>query len=387
MAEYISPLQSKVPYDVYRSTLPQKNQQIINRVANAVGCILTNDNQVNGSALLIHNNFALVPKHCFPFDKGKIKFGSLPSPVDAESFLDGDLDVPKEFRSDFKIVYIVDTYNLISAPLSVDSPFGKGVQLNYQLDGNLYALPYESSGSVGGYATRSDLSSVITINGDSGGARLSWNSGGVCSIHQGQSEALTINQIYHTIEMISKSNTNLQCRALEILSALSENIVDMPMLRMQNSTVYLHPNQVIPERHGTLKMIIISGESIYKVAKDIKDDVFKYCDTLNEDSKKALFNAIWGPIGTIHKFDTHGTWGTRLDVQSPGKDSANLQIQVKGQTIATVQVAKELQQYGKTHPARALEVVNYMLRKFRDGVNYAYGTAKATNVKISLIPL
>lgn len=219
---------------------------MLDRVVQAISCILTEDKQVNGSALLIHKNFILAPKHCFPYTEGEIKFDG--SVIHAEHFLDGECHPSSAFKSDFKILYSEETQNFRPAPLSVEAPIGEGVQLNYQIDGNLYALRYQSSAVGGGYATRSDLANVITINGDSGGARYSWTNKAVASIHQGESEALTINQIWHAIESIKNTSQDsvLRERAIKVLNALNESVNDTTMLRMHFSTVFLQPGQVIP---------------------------------------------------------------------------------------------------------------------------------------------
>ena len=280
---------NRIFYDRYLQALTSHQQQAIQKVAVAVGYVLTDDDQMNGSALAVNRDLILVPKHCFPFNNGRIFFEYLHNVIEAQTYLDGENDPPPEFRSDFKILKIKGK-GLRPAPLSVDSSIGEGVQLNFRLDCNFYALPYETVESEGGYATRSDLVDEITANGDSGGARYSWLSKGVSGIHQGQSEALTINQIYHVVAAIFQRSQMLEVRqrALEVLKALDENIVDKSMLIMHSSTVYLQPGQVIPERHGLFQSRVITSETIPAIPVATINQIYQYLDLINKEPEKKL---------------------------------------------------------------------------------------------------
>lgn len=363
----------RMPYQKYRLSIEDPARSVLDRVVQAIGCILTEDGQVNGTALLIHNTFILTPKHCFPYIEGKIKFAN--SVIHAVHFLDGECDPSSAFKSDFKILSLEETHNLRPAPLSVEAPIGEGVQLNYQIDGNLYALPYQSFAVGGGYATRSDLANVITINGDSGGARYSWTNKAVASIHQGESEALTINQIGHAIESIKNTSQDsvLRERAIKVLNALGVSVNDAAMLRMHFSTVFLQPGQVIPERHGLFQCQAISSENIKSIPKGIISQVLEYLKSLKETQGRELdfFSKIPGGVGNMYRIPNHQNEVARIDRQVRVSNAANIQIQVGSQTIATILVHDQLYAYAQRDQTRIAAVINYVSYLFWRGVKRA----------------
>ncbi len=108
----------RMVYNRYLQTLPAEKQKIIETVVQSVGCVFTEDGQVNGSALLVHKNLILVPKSYFPFAAGRIFFKALDRFIRVTTFLDGESDAPSLFRSNFKLLFIKDQ-ELTPAPLSV----------------------------------------------------------------------------------------------------------------------------------------------------------------------------------------------------------------------------------------------------------------------------
>lgn len=379
---------SRELYDQYLTSLSPDWQQAIQKVADAVGCVFTDDGQVNGSALAIYQNLILVPKHCFPFDSGKIVFRCCA--VEAITYLDGENDPPIEFRSDFKILKIKDA-NLKPAPLSIDSPIGSGVQLNYRMNRKFYALSYESIESQGGYATRSDLINEVTANGDSGGARCSLSSMAVSGIHQGQSEALTINQIYHVVEAIlSNAQTEeLQQRAWEVIKALEQSIVDITMLRMHYSPVYLQPGQVIPERHGLFQSKVITIENIPAVVSGATlKEVFKYLELINSNREKKLdfFSKIPGKTDNIYRIPDYDNQVARIDRQVRNPNASNIQIQAGKHTLATVLVHDDLYVWANQNGEQSqFAVINYIVYKFLMGLKKVQHENRAIVNAISLI--
>ena len=353
---------------------------------NAIGCVLTGDGQCNGTALLIGPGLILVPKHCVPGESGNIKFSTYVSPIQAQTLIDGEIDAPSAFRGDYKILYTNQVHDLKPAKLSVSKALGQSLQINYQVDGELYVTPYESVESFGGYATRSDFSSVITINGDSGGAKLSLSAKAVHGIHQGESEALTINQIYHSLQAIQKENPSKGQVIQHILNALNANIVDIEMLGMHFSSVFLQPGQVIPERHGTLEAAVLSKEGVYKVPSSVTRDILNFFSSFKTlEAKRNFYSIIWCGTGTVYQLPTYASFGTRLDSQSPRNNAGNLQIQVKGQTVATVLVSNELAKYANGNDQKIAEVVNYITFKFFMAIKNVVHHDEAIVVAIALL--
>lgn len=378
---------SRELYDQYLTSLSSDGQQAIQKVADAVGCVFTDDGQVNGSALAIYQNLILVPKHCFPFDSGKIVFRSCA--VEAITYLDGENDPPLEFCSDFKILKIKDA-NLKPAPLSIESPMGSGVQINFRMDRKFYALPYESIESQGGYATRSDSINEITANGDSGGARCSLSSMAVSGIHQGQSEALTINQIYHVVEAIlsNAQSEELQQRAWEVIKALEQSIVDITMLRMHYSPVYLQPGQVIPERHGLFQSRVITIDPIPDIPEKTIKAIFEFLDLITKDQEKKLdfFSKIPGKTDNIYRIPDYKNEVARIDRQVRSQNASNIQIQAGKYTLATVLVHDDLYNWAyKSGVQIQAAVINYVVLRFWLGLRRVERASQAIVSSISLI--
>ena len=186
----------------------REENEAVSKTIKAIGCVLTDDRQPNGSALYIGGNFVISPKHCFPQMKGWIHFKEVDGfSVEATTIIDGELDPSPAFRADYKILRLKEVRDLKAPPLSVGTAVGGGLQMNYQVDGELRITPYQSQDIGRGYATRSDLASVITTDGDSGGSRFSMLVQAVHAFHQGEREAFKVNDIYHSIASVLKTNT------------------------------------------------------------------------------------------------------------------------------------------------------------------------------------
>jgi hypothetical protein len=245
----------RLAYEKYLTTLSPKKQKRVAKIANAIGCIFTADGQVNGSALLIHKNLILVPKHCFPFKKGKIYFKGLDRFIMASTLLDGENDPPADLRSDFKLLYVADQ-KLKPAPLTLESSNGNGVQFSYHIDGTFYALFYKTPKTASIHVKNSDAAQGITLNGDAGGARYSWNCKSVTSLSQGERGVLTINQVFHIVESIlsSKKIESVKRKAAFIMNSLQEALVDKMILDVDAKAFCLQPNQVISSRYGLFQI-------------------------------------------------------------------------------------------------------------------------------------
>jgi hypothetical protein len=359
----------------------------IQKVAFASARVLTDDDQINGTALFIGHYTAIVPKHSFPWPKGRVRCfdGQV---VEAITVVDGGIEPSEGFKADYKIILAKEAKDIMPALLSVSTPTGSSFQINYQLDGELYITPYTSEEVLHGYAMRSDHASVVTLNGDSGGIRVDSIQGVVHSIHQGESEALKINDIVQSLLTIDSKNPKISLILIEM------QCIDWQMLMIHASTVALQPDQVIPERHGTLQSFSVSLEKRTAVANDVFEDIKQFFLSFNTAQKKENFFAnIWNQTGTIYgknNFETYQSHGTRLDCQVPTATHANIQIQSKptiksdSETVATILVARTLIPYANTAFRRA-EVVNYVLHKFKLGVGLNSRKNLAIVQKIELL--
>lgn len=374
---------------LYTQLDPSLKRAIV-ETKNAVGCIFTDDGQVNGTALIIGRGLILVPKHCFPGLNGTIRFNDFQL-IEATTIIDGEFDPVSGFKADYKILFSQKVYdlNLQPAKLSVSVATGSSLQINYQLNEQLYIIPYQSVDIGGGYATRSDLASVITMNGDSGGARFSMNAKAVHSIHQGESEALKINDIYYSLGTIQDNSGWVKY----IFDELKINIIDLIYAGMDYSTIALQAHHVIPERHGILEVVRTKRESIYKIPPGVVEDIFSFISSFTTvELKKDLYAKAWSQRGTKYRypaqsqpgFNTHDKWGTRFDVESQRSNAANLQIQVRGQTVATVLVSNELIPYATTDD-KISAVVNYILRIFETSIYHANKNEEAIDSGIAFI--
>lgn len=383
---------ARLPYKEYRKSLTPERSKLIDQISNAVAYVLTDDGQVNGTAFLIAKQFALVPKHCFCFEKSTIVFQACLK-IKAETYIDGETDLPTSFRSDFKVLLLETSPNIPPVPLNIEAAVGSGIQLSYLLDGTLCAFTYESGSSIQGYATRSDSINVITINGDSGGPRYSWGNG-VNGMHQGQSEALTINQIWHALESINTTSqsADLKARATTVLTAFEKNVKDKTMLKMHFSTVFLHPGQVIPERHGLFQSFPIgNGEAIAPIPKQRIYTIKNFLNDLhnNENKKAAFFAAIPGEVGNIYRIPDHKNKIARIERQAPLQNASNIQIQVGTQTIATVLIDNPLYSWAQNsqndQQQRIASLMNYVIYQLWRGVSIANKHNNAIVRRISFL--
>ena len=124
----------------------------------------------SGNVTLISLNYVLVSGHCFKEEDGYVC-----KPLD------------------FKIVKLKEPIIKIEpAPLMVSESVGKSLQLYFSTDFQLMIKEYISSDNRG-YVSRSDLGLMRTYYGESGAPRYSLTHNAIHSIHQGESEALTVN--------------------------------------------------------------------------------------------------------------------------------------------------------------------------------------------------
>lgn len=378
------PMKMEQFFSSWKLSSPEEKEAVL-KVKEAIGCVLTDDQQPNGSALYIGGHFVISPKHCFPQEEGFIYFKAVNRSLKAVTLIDGELDPSPEFRADYKILRLEEVNNLKAPSLSVGIAAGGGLQINYQVDGELYITPYQSQEIGQGYATRSDLASVRTINGDSGGSRFSMLAKAVHAFHQGESEALKVNDLFHSIASL-KTNEKKKQLIGPILKVLQENCADIAMLSMDFSTVWLKPGQVIPERHGVLESIRKQPpKPTYPTPDEVFNDIVDFLKKIGGLSKEKnqFYGKIWSGSRNIYTLSTNKKWGTRLDCQKPLKNAANLQFQYKDVTIATVLVSNELAK--RSTAAGMAEVVNYVVRKLEEAI--IHNKNNQTAIVIAVAPI
>ncbi|MBP7075334.1 MAG: hypothetical protein KBA81_08145 [Rhabdochlamydiaceae bacterium] len=357
----------RVVYNQYLTTLTAERQTLIANIANSVGCIFTEDGQVNGSALLIHKNLILVPKHCFPFERGKIFFKALDRFILATTFLDGEKDPPAPLRSNFKILFVPDQ-NLTPAPLTLESSNGEGVQFNYHIDGNFYALFYRTPKTASIYVKNSDSAHSITLNGDAGGARYSWNCQGVTSIHQGEKGVLTINQVYHVVNAIfsSKKVGDVKRKAAFALNSLQETLVDQMILKMDAKPSYLQPDQTISGRYGLFQAHEVATENVAYILNETKKVINKYLEYICNSRRKrdGFFNRMLGVSGTMHYIPNKKLKIASIVIGDHPVGASKILIQIGGQAVATVEVEDSVAQWAASKPDRISALVHYIVHQF-----------------------
>ena len=118
--------------------------------------------------------------------------------------------------------------------------------------------------------------------------------------------------------------------------------------------------------HGTLKVASVSKESTAKIPDKIFKEASEFIQRylVSSDSKKKLYCSLWGSPGPIDVFPGEG----HFDRQSPIDRAANVQIQVKNDTIATVLISDDLSK--EEDDADIATVANYVVRQFVAALNY-----------------
>lgn len=108
----------------------------------------------------------------------------------------------------------------------------------------------------------------------------------------------------------------------------------------------------------------LTREDVKNVPKNIVAEDVSFIDSFQtKTQKEELYSKLWGKIGTLYPFP-----GGRLDIQSRLADATNVQIQSGSQTIATVVISNKLATYDEEE--KIAEVINYVLRQFKGGLNY-----------------
>ena len=159
------------------------------RLVNATIPIFNISQDFTGNGVAIASNLILTSGHCVDGNEGIIgentKF---------EVIFNG-----KPYNLDFKILK-TPTDSLYPVMLDVIPRIGQSLQIHFEKlsKGFKPVINYVESEKTE-YVTPSDKITMKTENGQSGAPRMSLNSKAVHAIHQGESEGLKVNAIYHAI--------------------------------------------------------------------------------------------------------------------------------------------------------------------------------------------
>lgn len=198
----------------YLRVQPQLSN-IVKRLSAATVALFDTNGYPLGNSVAITSQHLLTSGHCINGRCSAVVF-------DGAASGNGNLD--------FKILYFPDG-RFTPAPLSVTSGIGNSIQMYSKFDMisqrfRQYVKPFASD--FVHYATRSDLASVRTSHGESGAPRMSLISGGVHSIHQGESEGLKMIDIYSVLKAAARNTSDPQRQiAATILSQIKVQDVEM----------------------------------------------------------------------------------------------------------------------------------------------------------------
>ncbi len=231
-----------IPTDQYLSMadLDHASLSAFNRTSYATGVVRVGQ-KIVANAVLISPTLVLVAGHSFDETRSDVyfQFPELRRNVHGRLLFDGARD--SQFQTDFKIIQIQPITDRVPARLSVSAGgFGRSIQFSYDESSCQYVKVYEQEAEH--YATNADWITAPTQAGECGGPRLSMSSGCIQSMHQGERAGFTINQMIMTLEQALSSHKEV---AENIIQQLS--IPDFEMRYMNNSTIALEPDDVIPE--------------------------------------------------------------------------------------------------------------------------------------------
>lgn len=336
-------------YYLAKVRMHSSKKQLLKDIMSAVGYIVTKS-LYGGTAILISPNYVLVSAHCFKTEKGYINFSGKPRYV----------EVAYQGDHDFKILKLQNQISDITpALLMVSVNEGRSLQLFYRADSNLWVKEYTSE-SFGSYSGRSDISDMRTSPGESGGGRYSLTHSAIHAIHQGDREALKMNDIIRELQQSARYNLT----AKQILAEL--NILDLPQLGLQASTISLRPNSVRPE--GPQQKITIRDDVPF-VNPTHPLSERNYRDSI-EAIEQLNFPALWRDRGAILY-----NRSVRIDVQNRTATHVNIQIQLNGvrnaaTTFATLLLDLRFEEI--RHADQQQAILNKVKAALKNGVYEGY---------------
>ena len=232
----------EVRIDKYLPRLDNDLTSKVNALAKATLPIFDEREEFKGNCVAIAEHLVLTIGHCI--ETGKEYIGSLGK---GEIIFDGS-DGQGIENLDFKILYLAKAC-LNPVALDVIPNVGTSIQIYFKEDSQVgvsqYVKPLESEDSA--YATRSDRVFSTTYAGESGAPRMSMTIGAVYAIHQGESEGLKINDIYHALEYASLNrNHSRQKIAAKILKHM--HVINLEMKGIYWSPLALRQGWVDEEK-------------------------------------------------------------------------------------------------------------------------------------------
>ena len=330
-----------------------------------------------GSVILLSPNYVLVSGHCFKEEAGYIGFPPTKKLYHVSVCFDGIRDNISG-ALDFKILKLTTPITtIVPARLMVSVSIGKSLQLYYRSDLQLLVKEYVSTDH-GGYASRSDAGSMVTDYGESGAGRYSLSQRAIHGMHQGNSEALTLNAIVSeliAVKMYQRHNDKWRTAA-EILEEL--NIIDLYMLGLHASTIPITPGAVRAEGPQK-KLVAKEGEAFDRPNYLPGDQNVK--DT-SEALRQLTFASLWGSPGTIAIYGT-----VRVDIQKLTTTHQNIHVQLNGVTGAKTTFAMILLdfQLGKiANPDQQAYVLNTAAGALKHGIYEGHKQTKFTKKIIDL---
>lgn len=223
-------------FGTYLSEACSEERDSLLRLSQATMPILNASNQFSGNGVAITKDCVLTSGHCVrqPFGWTLDPHGRA---ISGEVIFEGK-------SLDFKILQFTKA---IFQPVacSVTPAIGESVQLYFKKDpiSERYAQhvkPFTSDDGV--YATRSDHASVETFRGESGAPRMHSYSGLVHAIHQGEREALKVNDIFLELDTAAHRGNAV---AIQLLRRME--IPDRQMAYISASTIAIRPGNVREE--------------------------------------------------------------------------------------------------------------------------------------------
>jgi len=217
--------------------------ETIRNISDALGVVLQrvkpNNLQPVAGCCLLARDLAIVNMHSFCEHIDFLFFPKVGYPQKGTVIFDGTKD--SQITTDFKIVQLVNTHPISQhIPLSVCTQYLGEVLQFFLFQNTPYVKSCHTSESL--FSQRSETISISTQPGDSGSVRFNVSSGAICSLHQGDSEGFTINQMIQSLRMA-------KCHARTTGQQLCQrlNIVDMQYLLIEGSPLTLSPGNVNSE--------------------------------------------------------------------------------------------------------------------------------------------
>ena len=375
----VPPIHKKPVYtaDEYLSVVQMvsENKALLESTMHAIGFV--HRKSYAGNVILLSRNYVLVSVHCFKEEAGYIGFPCSKKLHHVSVCFDGIRDNISG-ALDFKILKLTTPITtIVPARLMVTVSIGKSLQLYYRSDLQLLVKEYVSKDH-GGHASRSDAGSMVTDYGESGAGRYSLSQRAIHAMHQGNSEALTLNAIVSELTAVKKyQRRNDKWRtAAEILEEL--DIIDSYMLGLHASTIPITPGAVRAE--GPQKKLVAKEGEAFDRPNYLPGD--QHVKDTSVALRQSTYASLWGSPGTIALSGT-----VRVDIQKPTTTHQNIHVQLNGVTgkkTSFATVLLDFQLKNVTNLDQQIYVLNRVAGALKHGVYEGY---KHTKFTIKIIDL